>query len=260
MRRILFTVCGRAGSKGFRNKNVQILNGIPLVCYTLGAIKLYIEAHPEDDVKIAVNTDSNVLKQQIEDQHILSKVDFVERDASLAGDITPKVEVVKATYFAEREKYGEFDHVIDLDITSPIRRLQDIEAAIDEMDQCKEYDLVFSVVESRRSPYFNMVERKLDGKYGKICELNFTARQQTPKCYDMNASIYDYRPAFLEIEIDKTILSYCCGIVIMPDFRVLDIDSEEDLIELEYLISYVSKHDVGLSSLLRVIEKYIIII
>ena len=51
---ILFTICGRSGSKGLKNKNLIKLNGIPLVYYTLSAIKLYQEAHPEDDVTVAV--------------------------------------------------------------------------------------------------------------------------------------------------------------------------------------------------------------
>ena len=251
MRKILFTICGRAGSKGFKSKNIQELAGKPLVYNTVAAIRLYIDAHPEDEVKIAINTDSDDLKKQIETQNIVNELDFVEREASLADDIVPKVEVVKATYLAEKKKYGCFDHVIDLDITSPIRRLRDIEAAISEMESHAEYDLVFSVVESRRNPYFNMIEQKADGSYGKVCESSFTARQQAPKCYDMNASIYDYRPSFLQRNIDKTIISYNFGIVQMQDYRVLDIDSEEDLNELEFLLDYIKGREAEIDRLLN---------
>lgn len=246
MRRILFTICGRAGSKGFLNKNIRELNGVPLVNYTLAAIQLYQNEHPDDVVIVALNTDSEELKKQVQAQNLVDAVEFVERAKELAGDVVPKVEVVKATYMEEKENYGTFDHVIDLDITSPLRRLQDIEAAIDEMEQHSEYDLVFSVVPSRRSPYFNMVERKPDGTYRKVCESNYTARQQAPKCYELNASIYDYRPAFLESRIEKTILDYKCGIVEMKDYLVLDIDSEEDFELLSYLIRYFYINDTGI--------------
>lgn len=37
---VLFTVCGRAGSKGVKNKNIRDYLGTPLVYYTLAAIKL----------------------------------------------------------------------------------------------------------------------------------------------------------------------------------------------------------------------------
>ena len=63
----------------------------------------------------------------------------------------------------------------------------------------------------------------------------YTSRQQAPASYELNASIYAYSPKFLSKTIDKTILDYNCGIVVMPDYLVLDIDSEEDFIRMEKL-------------------------
>ena len=40
---VLFTICGRAGSKGFKNKNLKMFLGVPLVYYSIAAIALYIE-------------------------------------------------------------------------------------------------------------------------------------------------------------------------------------------------------------------------
>ena len=123
-----------------------------------------------------------------------------------------------------------------------MRRVEDIENIIAEYSKGI-YDLVFSVVEARRSPYFNMVENKDDGYYRKICVSNYTARQQAPKSYEMNASIYAYSPKFLEGRIEKTILDYNCGISVMPDFLVLDIDSEEDFQMMQHLHSYYCSID-----------------
>ena len=254
MRNILFTICGRAGSKGFRNKNLKELHGIPLVYYTLGIIKQYKQRHPNDIIVVAINTDSRELVEQVKNQALVENVEIVDRRIDLAGDTAPKVAVIQDTYLRLRTNERCFDHIIDLDITSPLRRVVDVEAIIDMMEENEQYELAFSVVPSRRSPYFNMVELKEDGYYKKVCSSNFTARQQAPKCYELNASIYDYSSKFLESQITKTILDYRCGIVIMPDYLVLDIDSEEDFKMLEALINYYIENDKYLNDLWEVVK------
>jgi CMP-N,N'-diacetyllegionaminic acid synthase len=170
-------------------------------------------------------------------------VRYIARKPDLAGDVVAKVEVIKDTFLSCDD--FETDVVVDLDITSPMRRIEDIENIISEYKKGI-YDLVFSVVEARRSPYFNMVENKPDGFYRKICESNFTARQQAPNSYELNASIYGYKPSFLTGKIEKTILDYNCGISVMPDFLVLDIDSEEDFSMMQYLHEFYCKRDDGI--------------
>ena len=250
---ILFTICGRSGSKGFKNKNMKEMNGIPLVYYTLSVIKLYQEAHPEDVVITAVNTDSKELLKIVRSQNMIEDIQEVERREDLAGDRVAKVEVIKDTYLNCRKSMN-FDIVIDLDITSPIRRLIDVENIIGVLLGNEEYDLVFSVVPARRSPYFNMVEKR-EKYYRKICFSDFTARQQAPKSYELNASIYAYRPGFLNNVIDKTILDYRCGISEMRDYLVLDIDSEEDFILMSMLIDYFANEDTELKRVINIAEK-----
>lgn len=242
---ILFTICGRAGSKGFKNKNLKVMNRVPLIFYTLAAIRLYQEKHLEDHVAAALNTDSDELADLVSRQSIFPFVSLVDRKDELAGDTVAKVDVIKDTYLIMKQERG-IDAVVDLDITSPMRRLCDVENVLKEYSANEGYDLVYSVVESRRSPYFNMVEKKNSGYYGKICQSDFTARQQAASTYELNASIYAYRPAFLDSEIQKTILEYRCGIAVMPDYLVLDIDSEEDFKMMEYLHKYYCQHDDGL--------------
>lgn len=246
---ILFTICGRAGSKGFKNKNLKILNGIPLVYYTLAAIKLFIDNNTSHNIVVALNTDSIELINQIKKQEVIQDIVIIERKEELAGDTVAKIKVIQDTY-CQCKELSAFEAVIDLDITSPLRRVEDIENAILEFVNDKEYDLVFSVVSARRSPYFNMVEKK-GSYYKKICESDYTARQQAPKSYEMNASIYVYSTKFLERKIDKTILEYNCGIVEMPDFLVLDIDSEEDFEILKYIIGIFSKKHKELQSVIK---------
>lgn len=248
---VLFTVCGRAGSKGFQNKNLKQLRGVPLLYYTLAAIRLYQEAHQDDHVSVALNTDSGELIGQAQRQAIFPEIHVVERKAELAGDITPKVDVIKDTYLALKQE-KRIDVVVDLDITSPMRRVLDVEQVLAEYRSNEAYDLVYSVVPARRSPYFNMVEKKESGYYEKICGAAYTARQQAPAAYELNASIYAYRPRFLESEIQKTILDYRCGIAVMPDYLVLDIDSEEDFLMMEYLHPYYCRQDAALAAVYQV--------
>lgn len=250
--KILFTICGRAGSKGFKNKNLKEMNGIPLVFYTLAAIKLFEERHPSDDVTVALNTDSEPLKDIVLGQSKNDDVRIVERKEELAGDKVAKVDVIRDTY---RDLGGGFDVVVDLDITSPLRTVGDIENAINEYESNLDYDLVTSVVEGRRSPYFNMVEKKR-GCYRKICESKYTARQEAPAVYELNASIYAYRPSFLEEDIMDTILDHKVGISIMKDYLVLDIDSEEDFQMMEFLHKHYLEFDNGLKAVYEEAKKY----
>lgn len=252
---ILFTICGRAGSKGFKNKNLKEMRDVPLVYYTVAVIKGYMKNNPQDVVTVAVNTDSENLVDILKKQDDVSII-YVDRNPELAGDSTPKVDVIKVTYETFLDKGAEFDVVIDLDITSPLRRVVDVENILTEYKSGK-YDLVFSVVEARRSPYFNMVEEKKDGFYRKICSSGYTARQQAPKSYELNASIYAYSPDFLKSDIQKTILDYNCGISVMPDYLVLDIDSEEDFQMMQYLHEFYCNTDQGLEYVFRQAEKLI---
>ncbi len=241
--KILFTICGRAGSKGFKNKNLKKMRGIPLIFYTLAAIKEYSDAHTEDEVTVALNTDSQALATLACSQDVL-ELQCVERKKELAGDRVPKVDVIRDTFFA----FDAVDVVIDLDLTSPLRRVEDIENIINEYKR-KPYDIVFSVVNARRSPYFNMVESQPDGYFRKICRSDYTARQQAPAGYELNASIYAYQPDFLRQKIGKTILDYRCGIAVMPDFLVLDIDSEEDFEMMQFLHEFYCQTDSGLQKI-----------
>ena len=248
---ILFTVCGRAGSKGFKNKNLKKMRGVPLVYYTLASIEGFMDSDPKHNITVALNTDSVELVDLVERQRSIDVIK-VERKKELVGDVVSKVEVIKDTFLSFPEK--KYDIVIDLDITSPLRRVQDIEGIVSEYCK-KRYDIVFSVVEARRSPYFNMVEEKPDGFYRKICESGFTARQQAPNSYEMNASIYAYNTEFLKGNIDKTILDYNCGIYQMPDYLVLDIDSEEDFKMMSFLHEHYCDTDKGIKDVYEIAKQ-----
>lgn len=236
---ILFTLCGRAGSKGVKGKNARYFLDLPLVWYSMANIALYIEKFSlGDDINVILNTDSEPLKDLV---HRVKDVPvtIINRDEHLAGDRVPKVAVIlDSLNKAEKAFACIFDIVVDLDITSPLRTVQDVKNAIDRKKQRNDVDVVYSVAPSRRNPYFNMVKEE-DGFYCKAIPSNYTSRQEAPVFYDMNASIYAYSPEALRRKNHNTFFNSNCDAVLMRDTGVLDIDSEEDYELMQVIARYL---------------------
>ena len=235
MRRVLFTICGRAGSKGIRGKNIRDFLGTPLVYYTLAAIELTKRRLPELDAVIALNTDSNELIRLIDE----SGVPYFKarRPQELAGDKASKVAVIAHTMKQVEEALGlVFDCVVDLDITSPLRTADDVLHVLDRRE-ASNADTVFTVTGSRRNPCFNMVRRNDDGYYERAMPSSFNSRQEAPTFYDMNASIYAYSPSFLRS--GKQIFEGTCDVVEMEDTAVLDLDNAIDFELMEVIARYL---------------------
>jgi CMP-N,N'-diacetyllegionaminic acid synthase len=233
--KILFTICGRAGSKGVKHKNLRDFLGKPLSLYTLSAIDLLLKRHGEIAGDIAVNSDSERLLD-IFKSNTIRATQLLERERSLGGDRVSKFAVIKDCYSRMRELTRiDYDMVVDLDITAPLRRVKDIEALITEKNK-NGYDVVFSVTDARRNPYFNMV-RKGENGYERVIATDVTTRQSAPEIYDMNASLYAYAPDFLMRA--NGIFDGRCGVIKMPDTGVLDIDSESDFEFMEVIASHL---------------------
>jgi CMP-N,N'-diacetyllegionaminic acid synthase len=238
---LLFTICGRSGSKGLKNKNLLNLNEYPLVFYSLSLINLFIKKHRDDynKIHIGLSTDSTELHQLCYQTNL--DIHHIDRPTILSDDKTPKVLVIQhATKYLETVNNIKYDIIIDLDITSPIRRLKDLENIIKEY-KTKQCDVVFSVTPSRRNPYFNMVKKHTDGFYVRVIDSYFTTRQEAPLIYDMNASIYAYRREFLLLT--KNLFSGRCLITEMKDTGILDIDHQVDLSLLALISNYLRTND-----------------
>ena len=65
MKNVLITICGRAGSKGFKNKNLKVFLNKPLVYYTLRSAFDFKARVKDADVDIALNTDSRLLQNLV---------------------------------------------------------------------------------------------------------------------------------------------------------------------------------------------------
>lgn len=241
MKRLLITICGRAGSKGFKNKNLKVFCGKPLVYYTLSAAELFLQRMPQVQADICLNTDSQLLADLVAAKY--PEVVYLPRGAALGGDAVPKMAVFQDSLARMEEKNGyTYDYLMDLDITSPLRTAGDVACAYRIKDRRQDLDLVFSGTEARRNPYFNMVAAK-DDCVVKVIDSPFTARQQAPAIYDINASIYVFRRDFLANNTTGILWDGKIGLSLMKDTGILDIDSEEDFEMMEVIAKYLYAHD-----------------
>ncbi len=237
--KILFTICGRAGSKGIKNKNIKDFLGKPLPLYTLSAVDLYLKSHPECEYTIVINSDSEELISIMTGSGMRG-VDVIRRTPELSGDAIGKMEVIRNSMeIMEKRHKVSYDIIVDLDITSPLRRKQDIENII-ETHIKSGADLTTSVVSARRNPYFNQLKRGNNG-FEKVCNSNYTARQQAPEIYDMNASLYAYSPEHLRS--GKGILDGKTEIIEMYDTGILDLDHEHDIELMEVIAKYLFENN-----------------
>ena len=237
--KILFTICGRAGSKGIKNKNLRLFCGKYLAHYTVSEIDLYLKRHPEIQYDIVVNSDSHELLNLVSDNG-LREVRQIERDESLAGDFIGKIAVINDCLAKMEKQQGcHYDLVVDLDITSPLRTVNDLEKVIETQIKT-DADVTTTVATARRNPYFNQVKRTEHG-VKKVIESNYSARQQAPEIFDMNASIYAYKPEYLKS--GKGVLDGYCEIVEMYDTGILDLDHENDFELMEVIADYLLKNN-----------------
>ena len=235
---VLITICGRAGSKGAKNKNFRLFLGKPLIYYTIKSAKLFKKNSSYLKIDICVNSDNLIAKEIAETE----KIFFVERPNELAMDKTPKVDAIRDVLIKmEKKENKKYDYVIDLDITAPLRKVQDIRNALEKTVKT-ESDVVFSVVPARRNPYFNMVEKDEKGRVVFSKPVIYTCRQDAPEVYDMNASIYCYDRNTLA-DATKDPFDEKIDIVVMPEVYVVDIDHEEDFNVIECLVKNYYKDE-----------------
>lgn len=233
--KILFTICGRAGSQGIKGKNLRKLCGKYLAHYAISAIDLYLKKHPEVEYDIVVNSDSLELIS-IAENNGLRPVSRIVRDPALAGVVLGKITAINDCREKMVQRNGDvYDMVVDMEITSPFRTVKNLEDVI-ALQWQKKADVTTTVVPARRNPYFNQLKRTEHGAK-KVIDSNYTARQQAPDIFDMNASIYAYDPKFLAS--GKGVLAGYVEIVEMLDTGILDMDTEEDLMLVEALGAYV---------------------
>jgi CMP-N,N'-diacetyllegionaminic acid synthase len=226
--KVLCTICARGGSKGVKNKNIKHINGKPLIAYTIGqAIESKLFEH------IVISTDSDDIAKIAEEYG--AEV-FFKRDAKMASDSAGKLDVIRDAFSRSEEHYDEkYDYLMDLDATAPLRKVADVINAFEQFKK-DDNDNLITAMPSRRSPYFNLIEQDSNGKVylSKSLDSSIVRRQDAPKSYDMNASIYIWKRDIILNE--STLFLEKTGLYVMPEERSIDIDTELDYKFVEFLM------------------------
>lgn len=229
---ILITICARRGSKGIPGKNIKIINGKPLIEYT---IKLAKEVQKKHNVVIALSTDDLEIKKIAKSFGVITNY---ERPSFLATDTAGKIETINDVLLYEEKLAGvKFDYILDLDVTSPLRTIEDVEKALKILINKPDAKNLFSVNPSARNPYFNMVEQNTNGFYSLIktnSGESLMTRQTAPKVYDLNASFYWYRRSFFESGKKSAVTDK--SLIYEMNHICFDLDHPVDFLFMEYLL------------------------
>jgi len=222
------TICARGGSKGVKNKNIRELAGKPLIALSLEQARysrlfdlIAVSSNSAEILDVARSHGADLL---------------IVRPSELASDTAAKIPAIRHCVEEAEQFFGKrFDVIVDLDATSPLRLVEDIRGAVNLLESSNVLNVI-TAAPSRRSPYFNLVELDKDGtvRLSKPLDMPIVRRQDSPQCFDMNASIYVWkRSALFDY---PTVFNADTRLFVMPEERSIDIDTELDFEIVELMM------------------------
>ncbi len=207
---LLALVPARGGSKGIPRKNVRPFCGKPLLQWTIDVAL----ASPSVDRVVVSTDDPEIAKLALAGG---AEVPFL-RPIELASDTASGI----ATVLHALEQLPEVTDVLLLQPTSPLRRIEDVEAAV-AMQQQASSSAVVSVTLCSKHPAW-MFSLSSSQHLQPLSTLSDTAcRQQLPSAYALNGAIYLASRAFLERE--RSFLTSQTLAYVMKAEQSVDIDT-----------------------------------
>ncbi|WP_061218222.1 cytidylyltransferase domain-containing protein [Leptospira weilii] len=175
--KILGLIPARGGSKGIPRKNIKLIAGKPLIVWTIEAAlkSKYLTS-------IVVSTDDFEIAEIAKQSG--ASVPFL-RPSELATDYSSGIDPVLHAL----DNLPEFDYVMLLQPTSPLRTSTDIDDCI-EFAMKRKTNSVVSVCETQENPFWMFC---LDDSLKMTKLLNVEdvkRRQDSPKIFSLNGSIY----------------------------------------------------------------------
>ena len=230
-RPLIALIPARKGSKGVINKNRFIINGRPLIDYTILEAKAskYIDQN-------YISSDDNIILDYAKKHGI----NPIKRPKKFSSDSAPASAVVK--HFISKLSQNVIDkdpYIIYLQPTSPLRNASHIDDAFDLLKSTNNQHLV-SVSKMQKSPFKALVLNK-ENLLENLFEENMTnhRRQDLPDAFVPNGAIYIFTLSFfLDNKCFPSKNSYP---FIMDDKLSLDIDTQDDI---DKFIKYLSNNNL----------------
>lgn len=223
--RCIAFIFARGGSKGLPGKNIKPLAGKPLIAWSIDAAR----ACPGIETVIVSTDDPGIA---VVARAHGAEVPFM-RPEELAQDDSPEWLAWRHAIRWFQAERGAFDIFLSLPATSPFRAVADIEACLATLRDDPATDIVITVRNAERSPYFNMVRHDERGYARLVIEPSgaVSRRQDAPRVDDITTVAYAARPAFIlaaDRLFDGRVRSVC-----VPAERALDIDTPYDFMLAE---------------------------
>ncbi len=231
--RVLGVVLARGGSKGVPRKNIRIVDGHPLIAYTI------VEALrcPLIDRLIVSSEDAEIRRVAIE---YGAEAPF-RRPPELAVDTARSVDCDRhAVEWAERDESRAYDYVVDLPCTNPMRTSTDIEAALRKIIETGADSVIGVARIDDHHPI--RIKKIVDDRIQDFClkEIPETRRQDLkPDAYIRNGSIYAARRDLIVNGIRYGTTE--SRPYIMPPERSVNVDSELDLLLAELMLQRAAR-------------------
>jgi len=235
MMNVVAIIFARGGSKGLPGKNIRPFAGKPLIAWSIEHA-LAIERID----RVLVSTDSDEIAAVALEYG--AEVPFM-RPAELAADDSPEWLAWRHALNYLRETTGELpDVMVSVPATAPLRLPQDIENCLNEYEN-HDADIIITVTDAHRSPYFNMVKTNADGSVGLVNppQKAIARRQDAPIVFDMATVCYAIKPMF--VMSHESIFEGRVRSVHVPTERAIDVDTMLDFQIAELLMHLRSENN-----------------
>lgn len=222
-------IFARGGSKGLPGKNIRPLGGKPLIAWSIEhalAVKRI--------GRVIVSTDSEEIATVSREYG--AEAPFI-RPAELARDDSPEWLAWRHALNYLLDADGSLPEVmVSVPATAPLRLPLDIENCLKEFEK-GDADVVITVTDAHRSPYFNMVKSNADGTVGLVIPplSGIARRQDAPTVFDMATVAYVARPEF--VMTHNATFEGRVRAVHVPAERSIDIDTLLDFQIAECLLN-----------------------
>ncbi len=227
--RVLGITLARGGSKSIPNKNLVLLNKLPLIQYTFNIIPDCLSID-----RYIVSTDSETIRHYCQEASI--DAPFL-RPSFLATDTATSVDALQhAVTFCEKQDSIKYDYVVELMVTNPFKLASDCEACLSTLISSSA-DSVIGVTQLY-DHHPARIKKLVDGYIRDFCVPELSSRRQdlTPPAYIRNGSIYALNRDKLMLE-DHRFGGDNSLAHIMPPERSINIDDPLDLVLAESLLN-----------------------